>query len=485
MRCQEITAEVTSWIEFVRELDISKLTDSEINSICSAVVTVDVLCRGARLQAIFMEAGRRLECESTSGNKILERESTSGNKISEQAFEEASSSPRVVDVVTPPAPTPAPALVTPSVTQPVTLETPPEEASKALCVACKGTGVASSGKSCRACSGKYVIVKQTGVTVESAPLFDFLNSAVESFNEHSGGKQVLTVDVPVSAEAPSAEAPSDEAPSDEAQVKRKRGRPKKVQEQVQEQVQKPEMTPEREAEVAAWAKDRIRPDVLAPPFHEVETVDYFCGSILCDAPLCGRDNTIIRIPKEPVDQCYVQYRCSDCGERGQVLYNREELVSVMQEDRRVNYDVLIANQPKYKQAYEAARVEFLTPRERKIEVPRNRPKLLPRPVAVAVQMTPIEEPQKEYVPDVVNDLDGIESTEEAKRIVGDVLNRVAPMAVDLNVAEAELTASLLSMHRDLLVSQWEGLTGQTWREGQDVEQSAREVVRSILNIKGE
>jgi hypothetical protein len=471
MRCQEITAEVTSWIEFVRELDISKLTDSEVISICSAVVTVDVLCRGARLQAIFMEAGRRLERGSTSGNKIPERESTSGNKIPEHAFDDVSS---VVDVVE--------VSVTPPVTPPVT----------PVCVACGGTRRSSTGGDCKACSGKvsFSDVREKGVKVtESAPLFDFMSEQAQQ------GKQVLTVDAPVSAEVPLAEAPLAEvpvdeaplaeAPSDEAPVKRKRGRPKKVQEQGQEQVQKPEMTPEREAEVAAWAKDRIRPDMLAPPFHEVETVDYFCGSILCDAPLCGRDNTIIRIPKEPVDQCYVQYRCSDCGERGQVLYNREELISVMQEDRRVNYDVLIANQPKYKQAYEAARVEFLTPRERKIEVPRNRPKLLSRPVAVAVQMTPIEEPQREYVPDVVNDLDGIESTEEAKRIVGDVLNRVAPMAVDLNVAEAELTASLLSMHRDLLVSQWEGLTGQTWCEGQDVEQSAREVVRSILNIKGE
>lgn len=403
-KCVLFKAEVVAWTEYVRELNVSKLTSEEINEICSVVTMQDVLGRGARFQTMFIEATKRV---------VPERK------------------------------------------------------------------------------------KEQPAVVESAPLLDFIDGEEKTVKK-SEVMQVLTVDAPL--------------PVGEDTSKKKRGRPRKklTQEAVQatqaaqaaqatqeppQAAQEPTQEPtratqeltlsaEKEAEVHAWAIERMRPDLLAPPFLAAETADYFCGSILCDNALCGRDNTIIRIPKEEVDMCYVQYRCSDCGERGQVLFNQAELKAVIMEDRRVCYEALITNQPKFKRTYEQARIEFLTPRDRKIEVPKNKPKLLPKPIQNAVEITPVKTAKKVIVPDIVNDLDGIESTSEIKQIVSDVLAKASPMAVNLEVAERELMLAVKGMSREVLINQWEGLTGKTWSEDQNVEQAVQEVVRSILNIRG-
>lgn len=277
------------------------------------------------------------------------------------------------------------------------------------------------------------------------------------------------------------------ASEDAAPVKKRgRGRPKKkaVADAVPP-APKELLSPEKIKERDDWAKDRLRPDLLAPPFQNVETVDYFCGSITCDAAMCARDNIVIRIPKVPVDQCYIQYRCSDCGERGQLLYSRQELEEVIAENRLVNYDLLIKHQPKFTRAYEQAQLEFVTPWTGGVPEPRNSPKLLPQPIAYALDMLQPPSPPKEYTPDVLNDLNGIESTAQVKLIVNGVLSQAAPMAADLNVAEADLMAGILGMDRGVLVTQWEALTGATWVEGQNVEESARAVARAILNIQEE
>ena len=414
-RCTMFKAEVVAWTEYVRELNVSKLTSEEINEICSVVTMQEVLARGSRFQTMFIEAAKRV---------VPERK------------------------------------------------------------------------------------KEQPAVAESAPLLDFIDGE-EKKDKKSEVKQILTVDAPLPVEETS---------------KKKRGRPRKkltkeeawssakklTQETTQaaqepaQAIQATQATPEpsqatqeptqaaqeltlsadQEAEVHAWAIERMRPDLLAPPFHAVETADYFCGSILCDNALCGRDNTIIRIPKEEVDQCYVQYRCADCGERGQVLFTQAELKAVITENRRVNYSSLIIHQSKFERAYNQARIEFLTPRNRKIEVPKNKPKLLPKPIQNAVEITPVKTAKKEIVPDIVNDLDGIESTSEIKQIVSDVLAKASPMAVNLEVAERELMLTVKGMSREVLITQWEGLTGKTWSEDQNVEQAAQEVVRSILNIRG-